>query len=142
MSELKSIYQFNDDEQYLKIEFENQHSNLNWSVLVFDENWSDLISTAAGLSELMAESVAYAYEALGIRGRIAIMVGLKQDALAEMIETSLFHLQALLFSSAVVSLEGMSSLESYGFTTVNLENGQDIFILSSNEGGSDACRFL
>lgn len=52
---------------------------------------------------MTAESVKYAYEILVIRGRLALLAGLRSvESISFIIETSLFHLQALLFASSII----------------------------------------
>ncbi|MEH7445170.1 hypothetical protein V7201_22960 [Bacillus sp. JJ1122] len=85
MTDLKCVYTFNEDEQFLTINFlqeggETDNSLCSWSAFVFDGNWSDLINTAASISDRTAESVEYAYETLGIRGRLAVLAGLRSQS--------------------------------------------------------------
>lgn len=142
MFTVKSVYHFDNDQQFLKIEFLLDEQS-PWHAYVFDENWNDIISSASVISETMAESIEYALESLGIRGRIAVLETLKPvESLNEVIDASLFHLQALLFASAIIVAEDYGELESYGFTKEKFHNGKTLYILSSEEAGNDACRFL
>jgi hypothetical protein len=148
MTDLKSVYTFNDDEQYLTIDFlrdaeATDNSGYSWSAFVFDENWSDLIHTAAFISDIMAESIEYAYDTLGIRGRLAVLTGLKSaESIASIIETSLFHLQALLFASCIIVMEEVDFLDNFGFAKETLPSGKAFYFLASEAAGDDSCRFL
>lgn len=140
---VKSVYQFDHDQQFLQIEFLLGNEQSSWHAYVFDENWNDIISSASVISETMADSIEYAYESLEIRGRIAVLEGVKPgDYLTELIDVSLFHLQALLFASAIIVVGDYGELESFGFTKEKSSNGKTLYILSSDEAGNDACRFL
>jgi hypothetical protein len=140
---VKSVYQFDDDQQFLNIDFLLGNEQSSWHAYVFDENWSDIISSASVISETMADSIEYAFESLGNRGRIAVMEAPQPgDSLTEIIDVSLFHLQALLFASAIIVFGDYSELESFGFTKEKTTNGKTLYILSSDEAGNDACRFL
>lgn len=143
MDIVKSVYQFDDDQQFLKIDFLLGSEQSSWRTYVFDENWNDIISSASVLSETMADSIEYAFEILGIRGRIAILEAPKPgDSLTEVIDVSLFHLQALLFASAIIVVGDYGELENFGFIKEKSTNGKTLYILSSDEAGNDACRFL
>jgi len=149
MTDLKCVYTFNDDEQFLTIVFlrdvkDADNSRLySWSAFVFDENWSDLINTAASISDMMAESIEYAYDTLGIRGRLAVLTGLKSaESNASIIETSLFHLQALLFASCIIVIEEVEFLNNFGFAKETLSSGKSFYFLASEAAGDDSCRFL
>lgn len=148
MTDLKCVYTFNDDEQFLTIDFlrdagETDNSRYCWSAFVFDENWSDLINTAAFISDMMAESIEYAYDTLEIRGRLAVLTGLKSsESIASIIETSLFHLQALLFASCIIVIEEVDFLDSFGFAKETLQSGKAFYFLASEAAGDDSCRFL
>ena len=143
MDVLKPVYYFDNDQQFLKIEFSSPFNPSTWHAYVFDENWSDIISTAAAISDTMADRIEYAYESLGIRGRIAVLEGLRPgDSLPEVIDVSLFHLQALLFASAIIVNSDYEVLERFGFTKESYNSGKSLYILSSDEVGNDACRFL
>jgi hypothetical protein len=143
MDALKSVYYFDNDQQFLKIEFLNGSKQTPWHAYVFDENWNDIITTAAAISHTMADNIEYAYENLGIRGRVAVLADvIPGDSLADIIEVSLFHLQALLFASAIIVNGDYDDLESFGFSKENSHSGNSLYILSSEEVGNDACRFL
>ncbi|WP_226676729.1 hypothetical protein [Mesobacillus jeotgali] len=143
MDALKSVYQFDNDQQFLKIEFLMASKQSPWHAFVFDENWNDIISTAAAISDTMADSIEYAYENLGIRGRVAVLTDiLSVDSLTEIIDVSIFHLQALLFASAIIVNGEYDGLESFGFSKEKSHSGNSLYILSSEEVGNDACRFL
>ncbi|MCM3573921.1 hypothetical protein M3172_12055 [Mesobacillus subterraneus] len=143
MDIVKSVYQFDDDQQFLKIDFLLGSEQSSWRTYVFDENWNDIISSASVLSETMADSIEYAFEILGIRGRIAILEAPKPgDSLTEVIDVSLFHLQALLFASAIIVVGDYGELENFGFIKEKSTIGKTLYILSSDEAGNDACRFL
>ncbi|MEW8971218.1 MAG: hypothetical protein AB2411_11355 [Mesobacillus sp.] len=140
---MKSVYHFDNDQQFLEIEFQLGTEQSSWNAYVFDENWNDIISSASVISETMADSIAYAFENLGIRGRVAVLEGVKPgDSLPEMIDVSLFHLQALLFASAIIVVGDYGELENFGFTKEKSTNGKTLYILTSEEAGSDVCRFL
>lgn len=140
---MKSVYHFDHEQQFLKIEFLLDSEKYPWHAYVFDENWNDLISSASAISQTMADSIEYAYESQGISGRVAVLEPLQPgDSLTEVIDASLFHLQALLFASAIIVVGEYGELESFGFTKEKFNNGQTLYILSSEEAGSDACRFL
>ncbi|WLR56851.1 hypothetical protein LC048_08275 [Mesobacillus subterraneus] len=143
MDALKSVYQFDNDQQFLKIEFLNTSNHSPWHAFVFDENWNDIISTAAAISDTIADSVEYAYENLGIRGRVAVVENISNGgSLTDMIDVSLFHLQALLFTSAIIVNGDYDELVSFGFSKEKSQTGNSLYILSSDELGNDACRFL
>lgn len=143
MYRVKSVYQFDHNQQFLKIEFLLDNEQSSWHAYVFDENWNDIISSASVISEILAYGIGYAFESLGIRGRIAVLETLERgDSLTEVIDVSLFHLQALLFASAIVVVGDYGELESFGFTKEKSINGKSLYILSSEEAGDDACRFL
>jgi hypothetical protein len=143
MGALKSVYHFDNDLQFLKIEFLMASKQSPWHAYVFDENWNDIISTAAAISGTMADSVEYAYENQGIRGRVAVLADiLPGDSLTDIIDVSLFHLQALLFASAIIVNGEYDDLESFGFSKEKSQSGNSLYILSSDEVGNDACRFL
>ncbi|MBT2639404.1 hypothetical protein [Bacillus sp. ISL-39] len=144
MNIVKSVYQFDDDQHFLKIDFlVGNEQQSSWHAYVFDENWNDVISSASVISESMADSMEYAFESLGIHGRIAVLEALKPgDSLTEVIDVSLFHLQALLFASAIIVVGDYGELENLGFTKEKSTNGKTLYILSSDEAGNDACRFL
>jgi hypothetical protein len=143
MNDLKSVYYFDNDRQFLKIEFLTDSEQLHWKAYVFDENWNDTISTAAAISDSLAESIEYATESIGIRGRMAVLADLKSGvSLSKMIDISLFHLQALLFSSAIIVNGDYDDLESFGFSKIKSNQVDSLYILSSEDMGNDACRFL
>lgn len=143
MDVLKSVYYFDNDQQFLKIEFLPTSEPSAWYAYVFDENWNDIISTAATISDTMADRIEYAYESLGIRGRIAVLEGLRPgDSLPDVMDVSLFHLQALLFASAIIVNSDYDELKRFGFTKESYNSGKSLYILSSDEVGNDACRFL
>ncbi|MEH7886732.1 hypothetical protein V7654_20720 [Bacillus sp. JJ1609] len=148
MTDLKCVYTFNEDEQFLTINFlrddgEADKSRYSWSAFIFDENWSDLINTAASISDMMAESIGYAYETLGIRGRLAILAGLRSaESISFIIETSLFHLQALLFASCIIVIDEVDFLDNFGFAKETLPSGKSLYFLASEAAGDDSCRFL
>lgn len=143
MDALKSVYHFDNDQQFLKIEFLIASKQSPWHAYVFDENWNDVISTAGAISDTMADSIEYAYENLGIRGRVAVLADIMPgDSLTDIIDVSLFHLQALLFASAIIVNGDYDDLESFGFSKEKSPSGTSLYILSSDEVGNDACRFL
>ncbi|WP_423406998.1 hypothetical protein AABM38_14060 [Heyndrickxia sp. MSNUG] len=148
MTDLKCVYTFNEDEQFLTINFlqeggEADNGRYYWSAFVFDENWSDLINTAASISDMTAESVEYAYETLGIRGRLAVLAGLRSaESITFMIETSLFHLQALLFASTIIVVDEVDFLDNFGFAKETLQSGKSFYFLASEAAGDESCRFL
>ncbi|MBT2695252.1 hypothetical protein [Bacillus sp. ISL-55] len=143
MDALKSVYHFDNDQQFLKIEFLTASNQSPWHAYVFDENWNDIITTAAAISHTMADSIEYAYENLGIRGRVAVLADIRPgDSLTDMIDVSLFHLQALLFTSAIIVNGKYDELENFGFSKEKSHSGNSLYILSSEEMGNDACRFL
>lgn len=153
MSETKSLYIFHNDDQYLEIEFlkekEMTEASLtphSWFAYVFDDNWSEIISTAGTVSEIMARSIEYVYEIRGIRGRIAVLSGLDPNSLisiSDALETSLFQLQALLSASAIIVYEDVqSSLDNFGFTKEDIGDGEFIYMLASDDVSNDSCRFL
>ncbi|NKE06056.1 MULTISPECIES: hypothetical protein [Mesobacillus] len=143
MYRVKSVYQFDHDQQFLKIEFLLDKEQSSWHAYVFDENWNDIIGSASVISDIFADGIGYAFESLGIRGRIAVLERLEcRDSLTEVIDVSLFHLQALLFASAIVVVGDYDELESFGFMKEKSMNGKSLYILSSDEAGDDACRFL
>lgn len=143
MDELKSVYYFDNDQQFLKIEFLSASKKSPWHAYVFDENWNDIISAAAAISDTMADSVEFVYDRLGIRGRIAVLADIMPcDSLTDIVDVSLFHLQALLFASTIIVNGDYDELESYGFSKEKSNSGNSLYILSSNEVGNDACRFL
>jgi hypothetical protein len=143
MNELTCLYDFDIDQQYLKIEFLPSSFSGSWQAFVFDENWTDMTSAAAAISEIMADSIEYVLETLGVRGRIAVISGLQSsDSLAKAVETSLFHLQGLLFSSAIIVNEKVGSLENFGFSIERVKNDHSIYVITSDEAGGDTCRFL
>jgi hypothetical protein len=142
MDVMKSVYHFDHENQFLKIEFLTSSKQSSWHAYVFDENWNDIIGTAAAISETMADSIEYVYDSLGIRGRIAVLSDMPVDSLTDSIEVSLFHLQALLFASAIIVTGDYDGLVSFGFSKEKSNSGKSLYILSSDEVGNDACRFL
>lgn len=143
MDVLESVYHFDQDKQFLKIEFLNASKQSSWHAYVFDENWNDIIGTAASISDTMADSIEYVYERLGIRGRVAVLADvIPGDSLTDIIDVSLFHLQALLFASAIILNGDYDDLERLGFSKEKSNRGKSLYILSSDEAGNDACRFL
>jgi hypothetical protein len=143
MDVMKSVYHFDHETQFLKIEFLTSSNQSSCHAYVFDENWNDIISTAAAISDTMADSIEYVYDSLGIRGRIAVLSDMSVDSLTDSIDVSLFHLQALLFASAIIVTGDYDDLESFGFSKEKSNNsGKSLYILSSEEVGNDACRFL
>jgi hypothetical protein len=116
MDELKCLCEFNIDHQYLKIEFLPSSFSGSLQAFVFDENSTDMTSAAASISEIMADSIEYVLETLGVRGRVAVLSGLEStDSLPKLIESSLFHLQGLLFVSAIIGNEEVVTLKKFGF---------------------------
>jgi hypothetical protein len=146
MTDLKCVYTFNDDEQYLSIEFllrESDTLQYSWRGYVFDENWSDLISNAASISDTVAECIEYAHDTLGIRGRIALLTDLTSaGTISSILESSLFHMQGLLYASGIIIIEEVDSLENLGFRKENLPSGKSIYFLASDTVSDDSCRFL
>lgn len=145
MSGIKSIYGFNEEEQYLRIDFlsEDQDASHSWQAYVFDENWTDLIGSAASISNRFADVMESAYEKLGLRGRIAVISELDAEGRnVSAVDTSLFHLQALLNASAILVIEEWSSFEEFGFKSDKLSNGETFYYLASEETAQDSCRFL
>ncbi|HAF0292602.1 TPA: hypothetical protein G9C53_005008 [Salmonella enterica subsp. enterica serovar Typhimurium var. 5-] len=143
MSQVKCIYSFDEEEQYLKIDFLSKDESKAWKAFVFDENWTEFVSPACSISNPMADVLVYAYENLGLRGRIAVLCGLDStDKAASAVETSLFHLQALLYSSAILVLEGWGFFEDFGFKKAVMSNGNTLFFLASEDLGQESCRFL
>lgn len=149
MSETKSLYIFHNDDQYLEIEFLKEVTEASltphsWFAYVFDDNWSEIISTAGTVSEIMARSIEYVYDIMGIRGRIAVLSGLDPSiSISDALETSLFQLQALMSASAIIVYEDVqSSLDNFGFTKEDIGEGKFIYILASDDVSNDSCRFL
>jgi hypothetical protein len=140
---VKTVYHFDNDQQFLKIDFIPAPILDPWHAFVFDENWNDIIQTATAISDTMGETVEYVYESLQIRGRIAVLTGLKPgDSLAENVEVSLFHLQALLFASAIIVNGDFPDLARFGFSSMKTSRENTLYILSSEEIENDSCRFL
>lgn len=143
MDVLKSAYYFDNDQQILKIEFFPSTERQSWYAYVFDENWNDVISSASSISERITETIEFAYETLGIRGRIAIIEDLGPDeSLKETVDSSLFHLQALLFSSAILVDGEYEGIQKFGFIKEMTAGGRPIYLLSSEVAGDESCRFL
>ncbi|MCM3664208.1 hypothetical protein M3204_07320 [Mesobacillus subterraneus] len=143
MNELKCLYNFDIDQQYLKIEFLPGSFSGSWQAFVFDENWTDMTSAAASISEILADSIEFVFETLGVRGRVAVLNGLEAtNSLESIIETSLFHLQGLLFVSAIIVNEDMHILKRFGFAEERVRDGHTIYVITSEEESGDSCRFL
>lgn len=143
MDVMKTVYHFDNDQQFLKIDFIPAPIMDPWHAYVFDENWNDIIHTATAISETTGEAIEYVYESLEIRGRIAVLNDLKPlDSLAENVDVSLLHLQALLFSSAIIVKGDFPDLERLGFSRMKTSRGNTLYILSSEEIENDSCRFL
>jgi hypothetical protein len=143
MNELKCLYDFDIDQQYLKIEFLPSSFSESWQAFVFDENWTDMTSAAASISEIMSDSIAYVLETLGVRGRVAVLSGLENtNSPKKKIETSLFHLQGLLFVSAIIVKEEVVTLTKFGFAEERIRDGHTIYVITSEEASGDSCRFL
>lgn len=146
MTDLKCVYTFNDDEQYLTVEFllgESDTKQFSWRGYVFDENWSDLISSAASISATVAECIEYAYDSLSIRGRIAFLTDLTSvETISSVLETSLFHMQGLLYVNGSIIMDEVDSLENLGFNKVKLPSGRSLYFLASDTLSDDSCRFL
>lgn len=145
MSAIKCIYSFDEEEQYLKIDFlpSDSDGSQSWKAYVFDENWTELIGSAASVSKRFADVLEYSYERLGLRGRIAVISGL--DAAGRnvsAVDSSLFHLQALLYSSAILVIEDWKAFEEFGFKSDKLSNGEIFYYLASEDTAQDSCRFL
>jgi hypothetical protein len=146
MTDLKCVYTFNEDEQYLTVEFllgESDTMQYSWRGYVFDENWSDLISSAASISAAAAECIEYAYDSLGIRGRIAFLTDLTSvETISSILETSLFHMQGLLYVTGIFIMDELDSLENFGFNKEKLPSGKSLYFLASDTLSDDSCRFL
>lgn len=143
MDELKCLYEFDIDHQYLKIEFLPSSFSGSLQAFVFDENWTDMTSAAASISDTMSDSIEYVLETLGVRGRVAVLSGLEStDSLPILIETSLFHLQGLLFVSAIIVNEEVVTLKKFGFAKESVRDGISIYVITSEEASGDSCRFL
>ncbi|WP_144479623.1 hypothetical protein [Cytobacillus oceanisediminis] len=100
---MEAIYYYDDQVHYLKIEILATSKESSWQAYVFDDNWNDILSSASSISERFTETIEFAKEAFGIRGRLSIVENLPLDnSLKEALEIMLFHLQALLFSSAIL----------------------------------------
>ncbi|MBT2677982.1 hypothetical protein J7E38_03160 [Bacillus sp. ISL-35] len=140
---MEAIYYFDDQDQYLKIEFFSKAKESSWQAYVFDENWNDIPSSASSLSERVTETIEFAKEEFGIRGRLSIVENLPlEHSLNEAVELTLFHLQALLYSSAILTGNDCEALERYGFTKENTAGGSTVYLLASEEAEQDSCRFL
>ncbi|WNF21216.1 hypothetical protein [Mesobacillus jeotgali] len=140
---MKTVYHFDTDQQFLKIDFIPAPTLDPWHAYVFDENWNDIIHTATAISDTMGEAIEYVYESLEIRGRITVLTDLKPvNSLAEHVDVSLFHLQALLFASAIIVKGDFPDLERFGFSRMKTGRGNILYILSSEEIENDSCRFL
>ncbi|MEH7445171.1 hypothetical protein V7201_22965 [Bacillus sp. JJ1122] len=59
-----------------------------------------------------------------------------------MIETSLFHLQALLFASSIIMVDEVDFLDNFGFAKETLQSGKSFYFLASKAADDDSCRFL
>jgi hypothetical protein len=110
MNEIKGIYTFNNVHQYLEIDFQPVNGGLNslrpWKSFVFDENWSDIVTAAGSRSDELARIIEYVIDSLQLRGKIAVLSYLPfTESLPKAMETSLFYLQALLYSSAVLVID-------------------------------------
>ena len=140
---MEAIYYYDDQVHYLKIEILATSKESSWQAYVFDDNWNDILSSASSISERFTETIEFAKEAFGIRGRLSIVENLPLDnSLKEALEIMLFHLQALLFSSAILVENDCEALERYGFTKETTTEGRTFYLLVSDEAEQDSCRFL
>lgn len=140
---MEAIYYFDDQDQYLKIEFFSKTKESTWQAYVFDENWNDSLSSASSLSERITETIEFAKEEIGMRGRLSIVESLPLDhSLKEAVELTVFHLQALLYSSAILTGNDCEALERYGFRKEITAGGSTVYLIASDEAEQDSCRFL
>ncbi len=140
---MEAVYYFDDHQQYLKIKFLSASKESSCLAYVFDDNWSDIISSASSISERMSAAIEFAKETFGIHGRLSIVEKFPLDSsLSVAVELSLFHLQALLYSSAIIVTDDCEALNKFGFTRETTAGGYPVYVMAFDDAEQDSCRFL
>ncbi|WP_139378387.1 hypothetical protein [Mesobacillus jeotgali] len=140
---MESIYFYDDQKQFLRIEFYTASKKTSWEAYVFDDSWNDVYSSASSISENVEAAIIFAKETMGIAGRAAVLVNLlSDDLLSESVNLSLFHLQALLYVSIIMVEGDYAPLEKMGFAKEITPGGRTVYYLSSEEAEGNSCRFL